>query len=157
MNTDRREQIRRSLCSLAESYAATMELMERTLSLLCEELALDPWTYFQTHPSSRSVPSDRHGLVVDHKLLSVHFDGKTCFLGNTLSFRFLARLSERPNAYVSYEELLSDVWQGVRSDAAVRSTVKTLRQRLRKAGMGGLADAIDGKVPGHYTLKVASE
>jgi hypothetical protein len=45
MNPDRREQIRRSLSSLAESYAATMELMERTLSLLCEELALDPWTY----------------------------------------------------------------------------------------------------------------
>jgi hypothetical protein len=55
MDTDRRDQIRRSLSSLADSYAATMELMEQTLSLLCEELALDPWAYYQTRTAGRPI------------------------------------------------------------------------------------------------------
>jgi hypothetical protein len=80
--------------------------------------------------------------------------GKTCFLGNTRPFRFLARLAQRPNAYIPYEDLLSDVWQGLLSDSAVRSVAKALRQRLRQAGLGDLADAIDGTVAGHYTLRL---
>jgi hypothetical protein len=32
--------------------------------------------------------------------------------------------------------------------------VKVLRRRLREAGMGELADAIDGTVPGRYALKL---
>jgi DNA-binding winged helix-turn-helix (wHTH) protein len=86
--------------------------------------------------------------------LSVTFQGKDCFLGNTLPFKFLSHLARRPNAYVSYEDLLADVWRGVRSDSAVRSVVKALRARLRRAGLDGLADAIDGTVAGHYALKL---
>jgi hypothetical protein len=93
-------------------------------------------------------------LVGERSLLSVTFRGKTCFLDNTLLFKLLASLSQRPNAYLSYEDLLSNVWEGVRSDATVRSVVKALRQRLRGAGPGELADAIDGTVAGHYALKV---
>ena len=48
MDLHRREQIQRSLRSLAESYAATIELMQQTFGLLCEELALDPVTYLHT-------------------------------------------------------------------------------------------------------------
>jgi hypothetical protein len=152
MTPDRREQIRRSLACLAESYTATMSLLEQTLALLCEELSLDPLTYFRTQPAS---PGGYPGLVVDPKTLVVNFDGRTCFLGNTLPFRFLARLAQRPNRYFSYEELLADVWDGCRrSDASVRSVVKVLRRRLREAGMGQLAHAIDGTVPGRYALKL---
>jgi DNA-binding response OmpR family regulator len=53
---------------------------------------------------------------------------------------------------VSHEQLQEEVWDAVRSRSAVRSVVKVLRAKLRKAGMTGLADAIDGHVAGHYAL-----
>ena len=81
--------------------------------------------------------------------------GRTCFLGNSLHFRLLGRLAQRPNSYFSYEDLFARVWDGgVRSDDAVRSVVKRLRRALRRAGLGDLAKAIDGSVPGHYALKL---
>jgi hypothetical protein len=154
MTPDRREQIRRSLACLAESHAATMNLLEQTLTLLCEELSLDPLTYFRTQSSS---PGGYPGLAVDPGELVINFAGKKCFLGGRLPFRFLARLAQRPNRYFTYEELLADVWDGCcRSDASVRSVVKVLRRKLREAGMGELADAIDGTVPGRYALKLES-
>lgn len=156
METRRRDQIQHSVRTLAESYRATMELMEQTLGMLCEELALDPVTYFQALPGPRSAPAEPAGFMIDPGVLSVHFRGKVCFLGNTLPFKFLCRLAQRPNTYVSYEALLSEVWEGVRSDDAVRSVAKTLRNRLRQAGLADLADAIDGTVPGHYALKLPS-
>jgi DNA-binding response OmpR family regulator len=155
MEPRRREQIQRSLRSLAESYRATMGLMEQTLALLCEELSLDPLTYFQTRSLSEPAQASQPGLLVDPSVLSVTFRGKVCFLGNTLPFKFLRRLAQRPNTYVTYEDLLAEVWQGVRSDEAVRSVAKTLRNRLRRAGLADLAAAIDGTVPGHYALRLS--
>jgi DNA-binding response OmpR family regulator len=152
MHTDRREHIRRSLASLVESYAATLDVMNQTLALLYEELSLYPLAYFRT---CSSPPGGCPDLEVDRSQLVVRFRGKTCFLGNALTFRFLARLAQRPNHYVTYEELLADVWDGARrSDASVRSVVKILRRKLREAGMGELADAIDGTQTGCYALKV---
>jgi DNA-binding response OmpR family regulator len=149
----RREQIQKSLASLAQSYAATMEIMEQTLELLCTELSLDPLSYLKGHSFS---PADlsRRQLKIDPALLSVTFDGKTCFLGNTYPFKLLSRLAQRPNTYVPHHDLLSDVWRGTRSEEAVRSVVKTLRIKLRDAGLHDLADAIDGRSPGHYALKL---
>src|SRR5262245_13134369 len=84
MQTQRRDQIQRSLRTLAESSRATMELMEQTLVMLCEELALDPLTYFQARPGPRPVPAGPSGFMIDRSVLSVHFRGRVCFLGNTL-------------------------------------------------------------------------
>ena len=42
------------------------------------------------------------------------------------------------------------------SHEAIRSVVKTLRSRLRQAGMKNLADAIDGSVPRHYARSSAN-
>lgn len=95
-------------------------------------------------------------FFVDRSRLTVTFRGKSCFLGNTLPFRFLERLAEKPNTFVPHEELLTDVWEGNRSDAAVRSVVKTLRRKLRDAGLTEVADAIDGTTSGHYTLKLSA-
>jgi DNA-binding response OmpR family regulator len=92
--------------------------------------------------------------LIDRESLSVTFHGKTCFLSNTIPFKFLCHLARRPNTYISHEELLSEVWQGYRSDAAVRSVVKTLRAKLRQAGLAALAEAIDGSAAGHYSLKL---
>ncbi len=69
-------------------------------------------------------------------------------------FRFVQRLARRPDTYLTYNELLRDVWDGVRSDAAIRSVVKRLRRALREAGMDDLADAIDGSTPGRYALRI---
>jgi DNA-binding response OmpR family regulator len=156
METHRREQIQRSLRSLAKSHAAQMALLEEMLDLVCEEYSLDPSSYFQRTSFSRSTQGNKPNLKIDRGLLSVTFRGKACFLGNTLPFRFLSHLARRPNTYVSYEDLLADVWQGVRSDSAVRSVVKTLRSKLRQSGLADLATAIDGSVFGHYALKLAT-
>jgi DNA-binding response OmpR family regulator len=152
MHPDRREHIRRSLTSLVASYTATLDVMNQTLALLYEELSLDLLTYFRT---CSSPPGGCPDLEVDRSQLLVRFRGRTCFLGNGLPLRFLARLAQRPGHYFEYEELLTDVWGGDRrSDASVRSVVKLLRRKLRAAGMGDLADAIDGSQAGRYALKV---
>jgi DNA-binding response OmpR family regulator len=156
METDRRAQIQRSLRSLAKSHAATMALLEEMLALVCEEFSLDPSSYFEKTSLSTKTKGDKLGLSIDRGFWSVTFRGKACFLGNTLPFKFLSRLAERPNRYFSYDELLSDVWQGIRSESAVRSVVKTLRNKLRQSGMSDLAAAIDGSVFGHYALKLVN-
>jgi DNA-binding response OmpR family regulator len=150
MDERKREQIRRTLRNMAEAHASMIEFMEQALELLNEELALDPFTFWYTHKPKRraDVPA------VDHELFTVTFRGRTCFLGNTLPFRFISRLARRPNVYVANEDLLSDVWQGVRSDDATRGVVKRLRGALRRAGMAELAEAIDGTTTGHYALKL---
>ncbi len=154
MDTKKREQIRRTLRSLAEVNAAMIDLMERALSLLNEELALDPIEFWRSCMPTAGSSASHGQLALDRGLLSVTFRGQSCFLGNTLPFQLFARLVGRPNVYLSYEELLTEVWQGIRSDSAVRGVVKRLREKLRKAGMMELADAIDGTVPGHYALKL---
>src|SRR5260370_15742655 len=154
METHRREQIQRSLRSLAKSHAAQMALLEEMLDLVGEEYSLDPSSYFQRTPLSRSLQGNKLSLLVDRGLFSITLQGKACFLGNTFPFKFLSHLAQRPNRYVSYEDLLTDVWQGTRSDSAIRSVVKTLRTKLRQSGLADLASAIDGSVFGHYALKL---
>jgi DNA-binding winged helix-turn-helix (wHTH) protein len=101
-------------------------------------------------------PGIDRDLVIEVDKFTVTYRRKSCFLGNTLPFRFLSRLAQRPNTFISHETLLSDVWDGNRTDSSIRSIVKTLRRKLRQAGLTDLADAIDGSVPGHYSLKLSS-
>jgi DNA-binding response OmpR family regulator len=158
METNRREEIQRSLRYLAETHATTMHFLEqteRTLTLLCEELSLDPFILFQKSPLSPGTTGDQQRLVIDPTLLSVTFRSKTCFLGNTLPFKFLSRLARRPNAYVTCEDLQSEVWQCCVSDAAVRTVAKNLRKMLRNSGLDELAEAVNGSTYGHYVLKLA--
>jgi DNA-binding response OmpR family regulator len=153
MDVSKRQKIQRILRNLAKSHAATMELMEQTLTLLNDEFELDAITFWQSHISATTKSSHRIPRI-DHDQLQVHFRGKTCALGNTLPFRFLEYLLRRPNKYVTYEELLTSVWDGQRSDAAVRSVVKRLRRRLKCEGMSTLADAIDGSHSGRYAVRI---
>src|SRR5262245_47708275 len=112
MNSHRREQIQRSLRSLADCYAATLEVMEHTLALLGDELTLDPLTYFRTRVRVHDPAPGLQPLVIDPARRTVHFRSRTCFLGGRLPFRLLARLARRPNTFVSHEDLLDDVWEG---------------------------------------------
>jgi len=156
METCRRAQIQQSLRSLADSYKVMMELMERTFDLLCEVQELDPLTYLRTRSVPASIQIGKHAFAIDPAVLSIKYRGKICFLGDTLCFKLITYLARRPNAYFTYESLLTEVWDGaVRSDDAVRSVVKILRSKLRQAGLADLADAIDGTVRRHYALKLA--
>jgi DNA-binding response OmpR family regulator len=154
MKSNKRELLRRTLRSLAESHAATMELMEQTLVLLGEELAIDAVTFWKARISTMASRAAGAVLDVDRDRLQVVFHGRTCVLGNTLPFKLLERLARRPNTYVTHEELLFDVWDGLRSQAAIRSVVKRLRQALRRDGLADLAASIDGTASGRYRLRV---
>jgi DNA-binding response OmpR family regulator len=153
MKTNHRAFIQRSLRHLIETSAAQMDLLTTTYDQLSRELSFDPLESFLRPNSPHTYERDQE-LLVSRSRLVVTLRGKTCFLGNTLPFRFLCRLAESPNAYVAHEDLLADVWEGNRSDAAVRSVVKVLRRKLREAGLADLATAIDGSVSGHYVLRV---
>jgi len=156
MNASKRTLIKHTLRNLAESQAKTIELMEQTLTLLGEELAIDAISFWKSRTAVITSPQSGDFLMIDHNRLQVVFRGRSCVLGNTLPFKLLARLARRPNTYVTYDELLSEVWEGVRSEAAVRSVVKRLRQALRREGMADLAEAIDGTEAGRYCLRVDS-
>lgn len=102
-------------------------------------------------PPTAGKDLDRYPIV-DRTTFAVHWGGKTCYLGNTLPFRFLERLARRPNQLVPCDQLLDDVWRCCRSREAIRSVVKVLRQKLSQAGMEDLAEAIDGTTARHYGL-----
>jgi DNA-binding response OmpR family regulator len=95
--------------------------------------------------------------VVDHSRLCVRWGGKSCPLGDSYPFYLLERLCRRLNQFVSYDQLLRDVWDGdVRTDETIRSVVRHLRRRLRDAGMQDLAGAIRCRGR-RYGLILASE
>jgi DNA-binding response OmpR family regulator len=152
MNDKEREQIGRALRNIAAAHVETMQLMEQTCKALSKELLIDPVSFWMSRGVS-SQPRTISSPAIDRAMLSVVFHGRHCFLGNTLPFKLLDRLAHRPNAYVPYKELLSEIWECPRSYSAVRS-VETLRRKLRTAHMGELADSIDGSVPRHYALKL---
>jgi hypothetical protein len=83
--------------------------------------------------------------IADPGILAVRWKGKTCFLGKTLAFKLFARLARRPNHFLSHDLLLDEVWECRVTKEAMRSVVKTLKQKLRQAGMEDLAAAIDGR------------
>lgn len=154
MPATRRERIARVLRDLAEAHAASMNVLEQAMNLICEEFNLDPLTYLQTRPLAQEANASTQHLFIDKAMLSVSFAGKSCFLGNTLPFKFLCTLARRPYSYVSYEQLLEEVWACQVSDGAIRTVAKNLRNLLRKAGLAEVANAVDGSVYGHYILKL---
>lgn len=152
-----RDQIRIALYNLVAAHAATIELMERTLLVLDEELALEATQYWKARVA-RVAPSSLHKEIqVDISSLRVTYHGRSCFLGGRLLFRLLEHLARRPNQYFTHEELLDSVWGGIRSDAAVRTAIGRLKNALRASGMEDLAQAIDGSNPGRYSLRLHSD
>lgn len=154
MQTQWREQIRQSLGTLAATYRSTIDLMEQTFSLLCEQGELELLGQRFTRSLEAVAPIEHPGFLIDPSVFTVTFRRRPCFLGNSYPFKFLYRLAQRPNTYVSYESLLDDVWKGLRSDENIRSVAKTLRSRLRSVGPSDLAAAVDGRVARHYALKL---
>jgi hypothetical protein len=149
MQIENRQALRDSLSALAASYAQAVTQIELTILLLNEEIEasnLTPVGIMDRTSRNRGHPR------IDYHTLCVHWQGKTCFLGNTLLLRFFDRLCRSPNRYVSYRDLLNDVWRGQRDDSTIRGVAKRLRDRLSAHGMSELAAAIDGCNPGFYGL-----
>ncbi|WP_397570428.1 helix-turn-helix domain-containing protein [Schlesneria sp. T3-172] len=151
MITTREQQLRESLKRLAAIHAAEISILEESVAILQSEL--DALTHPNTPVAQGPLtPSQTADPRIDYGLMCVEFQGRHCFLGNTLMLKFFGRLARRPNCYLSYEVLLNDVWNAVRESSSVRSVVKELRGKLRAAGMSKLSDVIDGSVARHYGL-----
>jgi hypothetical protein len=147
-------EIAAALQRLAATYAQSIRKFEETLNILCHELNIQDIHWSQFAPSLPVALESDDQLVADRRSLSVRWRGRACFLGNTLLFRSFEKLALRPNRYCSHDELLADVWGGPRSTVSIRNVAKRLRDRLVRAGMKNVADAIDGTVRGHYALKL---
>ncbi len=93
----------------------------------------------------RQLPDFSLRPIVDYSTRSVSWAGNCCRFGPTLIFDLLGRLARRPNQYVTHQQLLVDVWKTQVSIVSIRSAIRDLRSRLRRAGMSKLASAIEGK------------
>ncbi len=154
ITTEKKQLIRETLKTLAASHAAAVIQIEEAISILSSTLELDDRLPVPAEDQAHR-PTDSSGSdapAVDRAILSVTWQGRTCFLGNTLLFWFFNRLAQSQNRYVSHVDLLDDVWGGQRQSATIRGVAKRLRDRLVESGMDDLANSIDGTVSGYYGL-----
>lgn len=151
------ERLTRLAVSLREAASLIEEIRSRIshdpnagrpIPLGCLSITLAPSTAASGNGSARPP-------IADRSTFSARWRGKTCCLGNTLSFKLLEWLARRPNQFVHRDVLLREVWENCRSREAVRSVVKLLRGKLSAAGMDELAAAIDGSIPHHYGLMLS--
>ena len=92
--------------------------------------------------------------ILDEATLSVVWNGRVLHLGHTQGFWLLARLSRSANQYVTHLDLIQEIWDDDFTDTTVlRAGVRRLRTKLRRGGMGDLADAIVGH-HGRYMLSL---
>ncbi len=156
----RTDRIVERLTQLAEAHARAACLLGEIVSALCEDLDLDAASIVTVNRQATVSPPARSYKpipVANPDTLAVHWNGRTCFLGNTLAFKLFERLSRRPNYFFSHAVLLDDVWQCQVTKEAMRSVVKTLKQKLRMAGMEDLAMAIDGSRRECYGLMMGRD
>lgn len=153
MDAQKKRQIQVTLRQLAEAHARTVAsfLADALQAIELLPALLDRQPNLKTRPVSQASESQSPGII-DLQMLSVVYRGKRCFLGNTLPFRLMRSLANQANRYVSYEQLSEEVWDDVPTREAVRSVVKVLRSKLKKAGLDAIAGIIDGHVKGHYAL-----
>lgn len=148
MNSETLAILEKSIDRLIAIHSETLGSLHRLKAIVSSgpPVELETAEQFYAEVAYRSVP------LMDLSRFSVRHEGRICFLGNTLPFRLLARLLRRPNSYFSHQILLDEIWEGIRSPEAVRSVVKTLRSKLRDAGLVTLSNSIDGKTRGHYAV-----
>jgi DNA-binding response OmpR family regulator len=135
---------------------ATLEFAARRCA--CElDSMLELVTRLDQHwpPSTYSQQPLRVGpFIVDRATFSVADGIRVCELGNTICFRLIDCLASEPTRRFTRSQLLAAVWSGQRRAATtVRSAVFELRERLRKAGMDELAEAIRAE-GGTYGLMI---
>lgn len=146
LTTEKKQLIQESLRRLAASHAAAVAQIEEAMTVLAGALELEQPRGEEERGTNRP--------VADATTFSVIWQGRTCFLGNTLLFWMFERLARSPNRYVAHIDLLDEVWRRERQSSTIRGVAKRLRDRLIAADMRDLAAAIDGSVSGHYGLKI---
>jgi hypothetical protein len=94
------------------------------------------------------------GLLIDERVFSIHFDGKTCRMGNSKQFRLFRVLARNAGTPISHDALVPLVWEDfVPESNTIHKLASRLQQTLEDAGMSALV--IDGQsVRGHYLLSV---
>ena len=92
-----------------------------------------------------------NGLAIDHGTFSVHYKGKTCYLGNSFAFRLIERLNMNPGIFIHLDTLKQDVW-GTKNinDEALQKQASILRCKLKSSGIEDVM--IDGSQHLHYRL-----
>ena len=148
MNSETLAILEKSIDRLIANHSETLGSLHRLKAIVSSGRPIE----LETAERFYAEVADRSVTLMDLSTFSVRHEGRICFLGNTLPFRLLARLLRRPNNYVSHQILLDEIWDGIRSPEAVRSVVKTLRSKLRDAGLVTLSNSIDGKTRGHYAV-----
>lgn len=84
-----------------------------------------------------------HRPIVDLSAMTVTWAGRSCTLRSTRHLRLMDRLARRPGHYIPVDRLIRDVWDGKPlTDDTVRSTIRSLKVRLRQARMSRLARCI---------------
>lgn len=144
--------------------ALCRQLNENLMSAaLCVKEIIDVVQTMRDGPSPTNVtPNGQHRgrkgsdrPLLDEATLSVVWHGNMIHLGHTQSFWLLARLARSANQYVTHLDLIEDIWDNNLTDTAVlRAAIRRLRQKLRRGGMGELADGIVGH-HGRYMLDLA--
>lgn len=137
------ERFQRATKALRASLVVVLQHVDE-LTRLAEEQA--------AAPLAESLPDVEPICRVERQTFSVYWQQRACFLGYTLPFRLMERLTQRPNQYISVDRLMQDLWGGPKAPSTIRSAVSDLRLKLVAAGMEGLAAMIDGGNPGHYGL-----
>jgi DNA-binding response OmpR family regulator len=142
------------------SLGEAMDLLHQIVAL--QSATADCIQRLQTiieHPLSEANGATHRAPIelplIDQQRLCVQWKNKTCSLGATIPLRLLERLCRRPNCFVSQEDLLRDVWNGVKTASTVRSTIRRLKRRLESAGMTELARVIHC-AGGRYALMASS-
>jgi len=115
LTTEKKRLIQESLRCLAASHAATVNQIEQTMAVLARALELD---VPGTKAGENGGPANRP--TADATTFCVTWQGKTCFLGNTLIFWLFERLARSLNHYVAHVDLLDDVWRGEREGSTIR-------------------------------------
>ena len=147
MGPSKQEEIREVLKSLAYTHSLVVEQMESMICVLTKLLEVD-----ELNAIARRDRRRKGWPVANRDTLSIEWEEKSCFLGNTLLFWFFERIARTPNRYVSHQQLLDDVWGGNRQPTTIRGVVKRLRDKLDEVGMHDLATRIDGSENGYYGL-----
>lgn len=104
-----------------------------------------------SNASMSSAKTSIAGLHIDESAFSIHFDGKTCCLGNTKQYRLFRVLARNSGATVSHDALVRLVWEDFTPETnTLHKLASRLQKTLNDAGMFALV--IDGSVRGRYSL-----
>ena len=148
-------QIVQGLKRLAATHVEAAHILHELVFAIGENWGVDTGIGDVTLPPANNSPRQSFAPqipIADPETLAVQWKGKTCFLGKTIAFKLFARLARRPNHFLSHDLLLDEVWECRVTKEAMRSAVKTLKQKLRQAGMADLAAAINGRQRECYGL-----